>query len=173
MAKDAAASTEDLHALLEEHGDAPTQRLVTALLVNHGVSKRTIADSLDQSLKTIYNWLDRFDVEPLEEAPFDQPRPGAPPSLKPDQEQQLFETLQIPPTESEYDAPAWTPALVRDHIRSAFGVEYSRRHVRRLMHDAGLSYRAAQPQRHEANSRVKAASEEGFEKRHGRWVASE
>ena len=173
MADEPTASTEELHAVLEEHGDTPTQRLVTALLVKKGVSKRTIAAALDRSLKTIYNWLDRFEDEPVEEAPFDQPRPGAPTALEDDQKQQLFDTLQDLPKDADYDAPAWTPALVHDHVRTAYDIEYSRRHIRRLMHEAGLSYRTARPQHHESDPEAQAEFKQTFKKSDGSWTSSE
>jgi transposase len=39
------------------------------------------------------------------------------------------------PDEQGIDADEWTPELLRDHIRSEFGVEYSLGHVRRLLRE--------------------------------------
>lgn len=141
MAEGGSDSPGELRAVLEEHGDRPTQRIVTALLTAEGVPKRTIAEALDTSTKTIYNWVDRFEHQPPAVAAFDKPRPGAPSNLDQAQTRQLMRTLEARPSTAGYDAPSWTPALVQDYIGTTFDVEYSRRHVQRLMREAGLTYR--------------------------------
>lgn len=130
--------TAALRELLAAYGDVPTQRIVAALLVKQGCSKATVAEALDVSLKTVYNWLDRFAERPVEEAPFDEPRPGAPGKLEDDEQAELFETLARDPAAAGYDATAWTPALVAALVSDEYGVEYTRRHVRRLMREAGV-----------------------------------
>lgn len=173
MAEEQPVSIDELHNLLDEHGDTPTQRITAVLLVEHGVSKQTVADAFGVSLKTIYNWVDRFEEEPLDVAPFDDQRPGAPGSLEPNQKEELFEVLRDDPTKVGYDAPAWTPGLVGEYIRKTFGAEYSRRHVRRLMREAGLSYRTARPQHHEADPEEQAEFRDEFKKSTGHWTTAE
>lgn len=127
-----------LRELLESHGDIPTMRITAALLVVEGCPKSTIASALGVSLKTVYNWLERFTNRPVDKAPFDEPRPGAPGKLDPNQREALYEALASRPDQTGYDARGWTPDLVNRFIREEFDIEYSRRHVRRLMHEASL-----------------------------------
>ncbi|MFB6353070.1 MAG: helix-turn-helix domain-containing protein [Halobacteriales archaeon] len=126
-----------LRELLERHGDVPTQRIAAALLVKEGCSKARIASALGVSLKTVYNWLDRFETRPVDEAPFDEPRSGAPGKIGPDERADLERALAGRPAEVGYDAQTWTPELVDRFVKEEFDVEYTRRHVRRLMRDVG------------------------------------
>lgn len=127
-----------LRELLERHGDVPTMRIAAALLVMEGCSKARVASALGVSLKTVYNWLDRFADRPVDEAPFDEPRPGAPGRLDPEDRAALERVLAGRPAEAGYDARTWTPNLVGRFVREEFGIEYSRRHLRRLMREAGV-----------------------------------
>jgi len=148
-------TADDLRGLLDRYGDVPTQRIVAALLVERGVPEATVAAALGVSTRTVYNWLERFESRPLAEAPFDEPRPGAPAELGPAERAALFETLAGPPPapgggdgdevvgagEGGGGEGGWTPDRVQALVRERYGVDYSRRHVRRLMHAAGLVYR--------------------------------
>ena len=44
-----------------------------------------------------------------------------------------FSDLERSPRSLGYDAPTWTASVARRHLSSAYGVEYSTRHVRRLL----------------------------------------
>jgi len=49
-------------------------------------------------------------------------------------------------------------------VKEKFDVEYSLRHIRRLMDEAGLSWRTARPRHHEADPELQAEFEETVEK---------
>lgn len=49
--------------------------------------------------KTIHNWLDRFEEQPIKEAPYDAPRPGGLATIEGEDREQLFEQWQQLPTE--------------------------------------------------------------------------
>ena len=62
------------------------------------------------------------------------------------------------------DRQAWFPTLVFHHVKEKFDVEYSLRHIRRLMDEAGLSWRTPRPRHHEADPELQAEFEETVEK---------
>lgn len=124
----------DLHAALDSVVQKkPTQRLMVAILYKKGPSVPMIAEWFDLREGRIYRWFDRMETEPLETAVRDRPRPGRPSKLTDEQYEAFRSALQDPPAASGYDADEWTPELVRRYIEAEFGVEYSRRHVRRLL----------------------------------------
>lgn len=131
-------SVEELQRALDEvEGKKPTQRLLAAIAYKSGVSQTELARWYDVERKTIYNWLQRLDSESLEDAVTDAHRPGRPRKLSDERLRQLEEVLSESPAEYGYDAPAWTPALVRTYIEDAFDVKYSLPSCRRLLDEEG------------------------------------
>lgn len=137
-------SVEELQAALDEvDGAKPAQRLLAAIAYKNGVSQTDLADWYGVQRRTIYSWLMRLESRPLADAVVDADRSGRPRKLTADQRETFEETLQQPPSEVGVDASAWSPPLVQRYLRETFDVEYSRPSCRRLMKEAGLSYRPA------------------------------
>ncbi|RJS99465.1 winged helix-turn-helix domain-containing protein [Halococcus sp. IIIV-5B] len=140
-------TADELRGLLDEvEGKRPTQRLMLALnYKEESVTQPTLAARYGVSEGTVHNWLarlDRLETEPPEEVLYDQkrgPKPGQSRALSPDQLDRLAAALHDAPTAVGYDATAWTTTLAQRYIAETFDVEYCRRHVRRLMSEAGLS----------------------------------
>jgi transposase len=148
---------EELQELREQtEGEIPRERVLAAIGRKQGDEVDRLAERHGVVEKTIRNWLDRFDEEPIEQAPYDQPRPGRPSKLADDQREELFDHLQEPPTERGYDQQAWSTKLLLHHVRVEYGVEYSKGHARKLMGKAGLSCRTARPRNHEADPEEEA-----------------
>lgn len=133
-------------ALDEATGKTETERLLVAIIYKRGPSVPMIAEWLDVREQTIYRWFDRLETEPIDEAVRDRQRPGRPPKLADARREEFREIVRRPPTEAGYDQPAWTTGLARRVLNERFDVEYSRRHVRRLLKDAGLSRQPSPPQ---------------------------
>lgn len=134
-------SIEELHEIrTQTEGGTPRERVLAAIGRKQGDRIETLAERHGVVEKTIRNWLDRFEEEPIEQAPYDAPRPGRPSKLDPDERERLFEQLQQPPTERGYDRRAWSPTLLLHHIEAEYGVEYSTGHAYTLLHEAGLSW---------------------------------
>jgi len=158
-------SMEELHELLSEVDErTPTQRILAAIAYKQGDSKTQLAERHDVTWTTVDNWLNRFAEQPIEQAPYDEQRSGRPPKLTEEQREVLFKQLHESPEEFGYDRQAWFPTLVYHHAKEQFGVEYSLRHIRRLMGEAGLSWRTARPRHHEADPELQAEFEETVEK---------
>ncbi|MEF8853456.1 MAG: helix-turn-helix domain-containing protein [Haloarculaceae archaeon] len=126
-------------ALAEATGKKETQRLLVAIIYKRGPSVPMIARWLDTREQTIYRWFDRLEAEPVEQAVRDRQRPGRPPKLEGSDRETFREAVRSPPADSGYDEPAWTTGLARRFLSDEFGVEYSRRHVQRLLREAGLT----------------------------------
>jgi len=121
-------------------GRKETLRVAVGIAYLHGVTPTELAEWFGLSRATVYDWLARLErlaEEPSAEALEDADRPGRPPKLSSAERDALSATLEDRPVEAGYGADAWTPALVERHVRSTFGVEYSRRHVRDLLYDLG------------------------------------
>lgn len=124
---------DELHQALANHGHLPTQRILSMLLIRHGVPKRTIAAACNVSPRTIYNWVDRFESKSLQEAPMDEDRTGAPSALSENQREEVLSTLRESPKEVGIDETTWSGHLVQQWIEKKYGVTFSRRHAQRFL----------------------------------------
>ena len=112
-------SIAELHELrTRTEGEVPRERVLAAIGRKHGDTLDTLAERHNVVEKTIRNWLDRFDREPIEQAPYDGPRSGRPSDLTDAQREELFETLQQPSIELGYEQQAWSTKLFLHHVRS-------------------------------------------------------
>ena len=131
---------EELQELRERtDGEIPRERVLAAIGRKQGDTLDTLAERHGVVEKTIRNWLDRFDEEPIEQAPYDEQRPGRPSKLGEEQRERLFAQLQHPPTDLGYEQQAWSSKLLLHHVEEEYGVEYSRGHARKLLGKAELS----------------------------------
>ena len=117
---------EELYELKDQIDEGkPRERVLAAIGRRKGDQLDTLADRHGVVEKTIRNWLDRFEKEPIEQAPYDAPRPGGPAKIEGQDREQLFEQLQQPPTELGYDqqaCPVGRPSCVRsprEHVLAA------------------------------------------------------
>ncbi|WP_247730374.1 helix-turn-helix domain-containing protein [Halovivax limisalsi] len=142
MAKIEAISADELLAALESaEGKRETMRLMVAILYKRGPSVPMIAEWFDMRERTIYDWLDRLEARPIAEAITDDERPGRPPKLAADERERFERAVRQAPTECGYDADRWSTELAGRFLREELDVEYSRRHVQRLLREAGLEPR--------------------------------
>ncbi|WP_346775062.1 winged helix-turn-helix domain-containing protein [Haloarcula argentinensis] len=85
---------------------------------------------------------------------------------------QFVEALHESPEEVGLDAPAWSVPLARHYLAEEFDVEYCERHVRRLMSEAGLSWKTARPEYYKSDERAQEAWQEGFKKSATTWTTN-
>ena len=145
----------------------PVQRILAGIACKDGVEQQTIAERHDVHPNTVRNWLtrlERLESEPFEEVVYDAPRPGQSRELSEDEHDRFVEALHDSPEEVGLDARAWTVPLARQYLEDEFDVEYCRRHVRRLMAEAGLSWKTARPEYADADERAQDAFREGLKK---------
>ena len=131
---------DELHDQLEQtEGNIPTQRVLAAIARKQGTTLEKLARRHNVAEKTIRNWLERFRNRPLDEAPYDDDRSGRPAKLTDDQKAAFFEDLLNDPIKFGYDRRSWPPWLAQRHLRKEYGVDYSLRHVYRLMDETNPS----------------------------------
>jgi transposase len=111
------------------------RRLMVAIAYRDGVDVETLSDRYGIPVSTIYAWLDRFGNRTVTDAVTDDTSPGRPAKLSPEQRRTVRTWLRDSPREAGLDGDEWTPELLRDHIRTAFDVEYSLGHVRRILRE--------------------------------------
>jgi transposase len=171
-------SADDLRHVLAkvDDGDA-TKRLMAAITYKEvdELTQKGAAELYGFSSSWASKWfsrLERLEEEPFEEVVYDEPREGRPPELTEQEHEQFEEDLNNPPDESGIDAPAWSVPLARYYLREEFDVEYSERHVRRLMSEAGLSWKTARPEYYKSDERAKEAWEDGLKKSATTWTTN-
>lgn len=140
-------SLEELHSQLDDLEErVPTQRVLAAIGRKLGRSTGELATLHDVSEQTIRNWLNRFEEQPIERAPYDDSRSGRPPKLSDERKAEFIADLHKSPRVFGYDRRGWVPALAAHHLDDKFDVDYSLVHVRRLMRTAGVSWWRVRPQ---------------------------
>jgi len=171
-------STDDLRRILAEvEGKKPTQRVMAAInyLEEDEATLEDVAERYGYTAGWLSRWLDRLERladEPFEEVVYDQQRSGRPSELSDQQHDKFVEALHESPEEVGLDAPAWSVPLARHYLAEKFDVEYCERHVRRLMSEAGLSWKTARPEFHKSDERAQEAWQEGFKKSATTWTTN-
>lgn len=159
-------SLEELRSLLDEVEEkVPTQRVLAAIGRKLGASTEDLVELHDVSGDTIRNWLKRFKEQPIDQAPCDDPRSGRPPKLSNEKKVEFFTDLHESPEEFGYDRQVWFPLLAYHHLKDKYEVEYSLPHIRRMMREAGLSWRAARPRHYDADPEAEAEFQETVQKK--------
>jgi transposase len=132
--------------LNDESDGKAIKRLVAAREYLDGNSPADISDKFGWPEQTIYSWFDRFESKEIDEALYDESPPGRPGELTEEEFGRFKEAVSNPPEEVDFDAPAWSSALAQEFLREEFDQDFSRRHVRRLLKRAGLSWQTPRPQ---------------------------
>lgn len=145
-------TVDELQEKLEETEDSgkAVKRLMTAIAYKQGQSPAEIEETFGISRKNVYLWLNRFEERELDDALYDEPKPGRPSKLSDDEFAELDAVLQNPPTDAGYDdVLVWSPKFVQHWLRTQLDTEYTLRHVRRLMDDSAPSWRTARSKHYE------------------------
>lgn len=171
-------SIERLREVLDQVDDAATaQRVMAAITYKEldELTQKEVANMYGFSEGWASKWfnrLGRLADEPFEAVVHDKPRSGRPEKLSEDQREKFEAVLQDSPVEVGIDAPAWTVTLAQNYLEEEFDVKYSRRHIRYLMKEAGLSWKTPRPQFDKADERAREAWQEGFKKSRTVWTTN-
>jgi transposase len=106
-------------AEVDDDGKA-VKRLVAAIAYKQGQSPADIEETFGFSINNVYEWLHRFEERGLEEALYDESKPGRPSELTDEQQEELAAVLQESLEEAGYDVQAWTPRFVQHLIKGVF-----------------------------------------------------
>lgn len=171
-------SADHLRQVLERvEGSAASERLTAAITYKEfdDVTQQEAAELYGYSEGWASKWfnrLERLKTEPFEAVVYDEPREGRPMELSEQEHQEFIDALHEPPEEVGIDAPAWSVPLARHYLVEEFDVEYCERHVRRLLSEAGLSWKTARPEFYKSDERAQEAWQKGFKKSAAIWTAN-
>lgn len=169
-------TTDDLReALGKVDGKKPTQRLMAAInyLEEPDATVTDIGERYGYSGPWLSLWLDRLErlaTEPVEQVVYDEQRDGRPTELSANEYEHFVQILHRSPEAVGIDAPAWSVPLAKQYIREAFDVDYSERHVRRLLTEAGLSWKRARPEFYTSDDGAQNVGQDGFEQSATIWT---
>jgi len=139
------------------------KRLMTAIAYKQGQSPAEIEETYGISKKNVYMWLDRFEKRGLDDALYDESKPGRPSKLSKEECAELEAVLQKSPDDVGYaDIQAWSPKFVQHWLKTHVDVEYTRRHIRKLMKEGGLSWRTARHKHYDVDPEEVAEFQETY-----------
>ncbi len=108
-------------------------------LKQQGWRQKDIAAALGVSEGAVSQWVKRAEQEG-EAGLASHPPSGPKPKLTEEQRQQIPALLAQGAEAHGFRGDIWTSGRIRDVIARRFGVRYHRDHVRKLLHEMGLSY---------------------------------
>jgi len=142
-------SVEELQQAYErERGGWPKIRLLVAIKRKEGQSMDAIAEHLQISRTAVNETLHRFQ-ERGSSAKDDEKRSGRPRRLGADQLKQLRQTLISGPRKGTN--ALWTTRQIIELLRGTYHLEYTPRHMRRLMHQLGFSLQKPRPRHYKTD----------------------
>ena len=128
---------QQLEALAGRSHDATVVRRAQALLALHeGLAAAEIADLLDVTRQTVYNWAQAFqeraDLDPSRRL-LDAPRGGRPVTVLGIIDPLIDGVIDSDPRELGYRSTVWTAALLQRYLNDVHGIETSRKSVSRAL----------------------------------------
>ena len=137
-------STAHLREILPEvDGKKATIRIMIAITwkENSDSTQEEIAERYGYSQGWLSQWLhrlERLEEESFEDVVYDQPRSGRPATLSEAERERFIDALTDAPSAVGFDMAGWSVPLAQTFLADEFDVQYSQRHVRRLLSEAGL-----------------------------------
>jgi transposase len=123
----------------EADGAHRVAKRLHAVTLNHdGLSSGEIAGFLDAPRSKVSQWLSHYEQFGFE-ALLEGQRSGRPGQLTPPQRVQLEDIIESGPTAWGFVSGVWSAPMVARVIAEEFGVDYTARHVGRLLHAWGFS----------------------------------
>lgn len=123
----------------EADGAYRVAKRIHAVTLNHdGRTSGEIAEVLDAPRSKVWQWLSGYERYGFE-ARLEGQRSGRPDQLTEPQRVQLEDVIDSGPVAWGFLSGVWSAPMVVRVIAEEFGIEYSARHVRRLLHAWGFS----------------------------------
>ncbi len=103
-----------------------------------------MADYLNVTVRTLYNWLKGFITGGFDWLlrPWFKGR-GASSKLNNRQKKELYKMIEAGPEKNGFDSGIWNAAMIMELILAKFGVKYNPRYLSKLLKKMGLSYQKA------------------------------
>lgn len=136
-----------LQELVRQEKDVRIVKRAQALLwLRAGERVREVAERLGVTRQTIRNWAKRYqegERASIREELADKPHPGRPAKKRAVVSALLEETVAQDPRALGYASPVWTTRLLQDYWRHHYGLQVSRRTIRRALRQGGYRYKRA------------------------------
>ena len=133
-------STEQVEALFESDENHRTGvKLYAILQLTRGYSSRALEEFFRTSFKQICNWADRFDTEGVKGLRI-KPGRGRRARLTEEQRDQLKADLSKSPKDLGYHSAKWSGALIGEHIRKTYQIDYKQSAIYNLMRRLGFNF---------------------------------
>jgi transposase len=114
------------------------------LLINEQVGFKHIAELLNISVKTVYNWLKRFLLERFSWLlGYHYKGRGRKPKLDKMQKAKLYNIVDNGPEKYGFDCGVWNCAMIVEVIQREFKVTYNPKYLPTLLKKIGLTYQKA------------------------------
>jgi transposase len=143
------AEYRELTTLVDQsHESVVVQRAKALLGLHEGLSASEIADLIDVSRQTIYNWAEAFQERrclSLVEHVLDAPRSGRPGTALGIIDPLIDAIIYSDPREYGYRSTVWTALLLRRHLKDMHGIETSRKSVSRALARLGIRWKRPRP----------------------------
>jgi transposase len=114
-------------------------KLYAILQLTRGYSSRSLEEFFRTSFKQICNWADRFDAEGLTGLRIKSGR-GRRSRLTARQRHQLKVDLSKSPKDFGYQSSNWSGALIGEHIRKMYQIDYKLSAIYNLMRQIGFIF---------------------------------
>jgi transposase len=134
----------ELESLLHLPSSREQRRAQALLWLAQGFPAEEVADLLDVSRRTVYNWATRFDQRDeldLFARLADAPRSGRPPTGQGIIDPLLAAVFDQDPRELGFHATVWTAPLLCQYLRQEHGIDVSRKTVGRAIDRLGLHWK--------------------------------
>ena len=118
------------------------KRIQALIYIFDGKSVEEVAQILDLSQQSVYNYINAFVRKGVKSLSYKRP-PGRPAKLTKTQKKELGGLIEQGPEASGYDCGCWDTAVIADLIFTRFKVRYSTHYVAELLKNIGFSYQRA------------------------------
>lgn len=117
--------------LKKEKNSKVRDRLRMIILLKEGYKQKEVAKIMRTTERTVYTWKNRYEEEGIKGLKTRE-KPGRKRKLSDEDMERLKKLLK----QKEY----WTTRGVRNLIKIEFGIEYTLRHVARILRKLGMKY---------------------------------
>lgn len=133
------------------------------LLISEGESIEKIANLFNVSIRTIFNWLERFMWERFSWLGWLHYKGrGRKAKITGDQKKKLYRIVKEGPEKYGFSCGLWNSAMILHVIENEFGVTYNVRYISQLLKSIGLSYQ-------KAKFETDRVDDEEHRKKRGKW----
>jgi transposase len=116
------------------------QRAEAIRLLDLDRTKEEVAEEMEVTIQSIYNWVHRW-LEGGLEGLANEPRPGRKPKADETYRQALAKALEQDPREVGYRFAIWTRERLRDHLEQETGVHLHVEYLGEIMRQEGYVFR--------------------------------